>query len=226
MCYAFLSQDVLKGYYLGSAKQARGPVAETVRGYAPDTFQYTTDLDRARALFDEAGVREGTELTLMQTVGDSAVAELYQASLQEIGITLKIEVVDQTTFTAVFYGDDPAEERPNVMPWSWWPDYNDAYNHLYPIVACASWGANGGNGGVYCNERVDELLEQAKNAADAAVYEQALAEAQSILSETDPAAVYFAQPAWTTVLRGDVQGFVFNPINLGTYDFHKLSRAQ
>jgi len=26
-------------------------------------------------------------------------------------------------------------------------------------------------------------------------------------------------------LRADVQGFSFNPINLGTYDYHKMYRA-
>jgi hypothetical protein len=32
------------------------------------------------------------------------------------------------------------------------------------------------------------------------------------------------QPKWTTVLRGDIEGFVFNPIYQGTYDFYRLRR--
>ena len=48
---------------------------------------------------------------------------------------------------------------------------------------------------------------------------------QQILSRDDPPAIYYAQPEWTTVLRKDVEGFVFNPINIGTYDLHKLHRA-
>jgi hypothetical protein len=48
---------------------------------------------------------------------------------------------------------------------------------------------------------------------------------QQILSRDDPPAIYYAEPEWTTVLRKDVEGFVFNPINIGTYDLHKLYRA-
>jgi peptide/nickel transport system substrate-binding protein len=223
MCWAFPYDEVLEGVYKGYAKQGVGPVAETVRGFAPETFTYTTDLAKAKELFAGAGVAEGTELTFL---GSGAIPELYQASLAEIGILLTIEEVDTTTFTATFYGDAPAEERPHVMGWSWWPDYNDAWNQLYPIVSCESWGSKGGNGGFYCNERVDELLAQAKDAPDLEVYTTALAEAQQILSQDDPSGIYYAQPEWTTVLRKDIEGFVFNPINLGTYDLHALHRAE
>jgi peptide/nickel transport system substrate-binding protein len=223
MCWAFPYDDVLEGVYKGYAKQGVGPVAETVRGFAPETFTYSTDLAKAKELFTKARVAEGTELTFL---GSGTIAELYQASLAEIGISLTIEEVDTTTFTATFYGDAPAEERPHVMGWSWWPDYNDAWNQLYPIVSCESWGSKGGNGGFYCNERVDELLAQAKDAADLDTYATALAEAQQILSRDDPSGIYYAQPEWTTVLRKGVEGFVFNPINLGTYDLHALHRAE
>jgi ABC-type transport system substrate-binding protein len=73
---------------------------------------------------------------------------------------------------------------------------------------------------------VDELLAQAKDAADLDTYATALAEAQQILSRDDPSGIYYAQPEWTTVLRKGVEGFVFNPINLGTYDLHALHRAE
>ncbi len=229
MCYAFPYDEVINGVYDGVPKRAVGPVAETVQGFAPETFVYQTDLERARELFAAAGVGEGTELTLMTETGaplTQSAAQLFQANLEKIGMRLTIEAVDTPTFTDTFYGDAPAEERPNVMPWSWWPDYSDAWNQLYPIVSCESWGANGGNGGYYCNERVDELLAQAKDAADPAAYQAALAEAQQILTRDDPAAIYYAQPPQESVLRRDVGGFVANPINLGTYDFYQLHRTE
>ncbi len=229
MCYAFPYDEVINGVYDGVPKRAVGPVAETVQGFAPETFVYQTDLERARELFAAAGVAEGTELTLMTETGaplTQSAAQLFQANLEQIGMRLTIEAVDTPTFTDTFYGDAPAEERPSVMPWSWWPDYSDAWNQLYPIVSCESWGANGGNGGYYCNERVEELLAQAKDAADPAAYQAALAEAQQILTRDDPAAIYYAQPPQENVLRRDIGGFVANPINLGTYDFYRLHRTE
>ena len=47
---------------------------------------------------------------------------------------------------------------------------------------------------------------------------------QKILSVDDPASIYYMQPQWTTVLRKDIDGFVFNPIYQGTYDFYSLRR--
>ena len=197
-----------------------------MRGFSPETFQYTTDLEKARELFTAAGVAEGTEITLMQRAGsDTAIAELLQANLQQLGMQLTIETVESATFGATIYGDAPAEERPHLMLWSWWPDYNDAWNHLYPQVSCEQWGSKGANGGFYCNDRVEELLTEAKDATDENAYFGAIADVQQILSRDDPPAIYYAEPEWTTVLRKDVEGFVFNPINIGTYDLHKLYRA-
>ncbi|CAA9584921.1 MAG: Oligopeptide ABC transporter, periplasmic oligopeptide-binding protein OppA [uncultured Thermomicrobiales bacterium] len=228
MNFAFPYDEVIEGVYKGFAKRAVGPVAELTRGFDPETFRYATDLDRARELFAAAGVAEGTELTLMQEAGDEKLktaTQLFQANLAEVGIALAIETVDLGTINATIYGDAPAEERPNVMPSFWWPDYNDAYNHLYPQVSCASWGSKGSNGGYYCNEEVDAGLAAARDAPDAATYDAALAEVQQILSESDPSAIYYVQPEWTTVLRRGIEGFVFNPIYIGTYDFYRLRRV-
>jgi hypothetical protein len=33
------------------------------------------------------------------------------------------------------------------------------------------------------------------------------------------------QRQWTTILRKEIQGFLFNPIYIGTYDYYKLNRG-
>ena len=69
------------------------------------------------------------------------------------------------------------------------------------------------------------LTAQALDATDPATYEKALTEAQQILSRDDPPSIYYLQPQWSTVLRRDVQGFAFNPIYVGTFDFFGLRRG-
>ena len=86
-------------------------------------------------------------------------------------------------------------------------------------MLCSAQGSAGTNARYYCNPRVDELLTQARDATDPATYDQALAEAQQILSRDDPPAMYYLQPQWSTVLHRDIQGFVFNPIYVGTFFF-------
>lgn len=224
MCYAFPYQEVLQGAMAGYAKQPRGAVPAKARGFAPETFQYTTDLVKAKELLTAAGVAEGTELTLMPGSGatSTTIATLFQANLAELGITLTILSVDSATRTGTFYGDSPIEERPTFFEWSWWPDYNDTWNHLEPQVACEPHGSS--NGGFYCNEEVDALLNASRDASTTAEYQTAVTDLQRIVAE-DPPAIYFAEPEFTTTLRTDIQGFFFNPINLGTYEFHKMYRA-
>jgi peptide/nickel transport system substrate-binding protein len=225
MCYAYPYEEVINGVYSGYASRANSLVAPSVLGYQEDGFFFETDLEKAKELLAAAGVAEGTELTLLQATGSNpAMSELFQANLAEIGITLTIEPVDQGTRAATFYGDTPAEERPNFMLWSWWPDYNDAWNVLYPTTSCDSWGSKGANGGFYCNEEVDALLEEAKNASTLEAYTQILDEVQTIITEQDPPDICSSQPKWPTVLQANIEGFAFNAINLGTYDFWTLSR--
>ena len=228
LCHAFPYEEVVQGVYKGYGKRAVGPVAEVVRGFDPATFSYTTDLAKAKELLAQAGVEEGTEITLTQESGDEnvkAAMGLFQANLAEIGLNLTIDTVDLGTFTATIFGDAPVEERPMVVPWFWWPDYNDAWNHVYPQVSCEAWGSKGTNSGFYCNPRVEELLNASRDEADPAAYQAALTEIQQIVTRDDPAAIYYMQREWTTILRKQIQGFVFNPINIGTYDFYRLSRA-
>jgi len=112
-----------------------------------------------------------------------------------------------------------------VMPWFWWPDYNDAWNHLYAQISCTQWGSNGTNSGYYCNDRVEELMTASRDEPDPTAYQAALTEVQRIVAMDDPAAIYYMQRQWTTVMRAGLAGFVFNPINIGTFDFYRLSRG-
>jgi peptide/nickel transport system substrate-binding protein len=226
MALAYPYQEVIDGVYLGLATQTPTIVAPPVRGYAAEVPALPTDLEQARELLAQAGVAAGTELTAMLNTGaDTRLAELFQPNLAELGITLTVEQVDSPTFTGIFYGDAPAEERPHFMRWSWWPDYNDAWNALQPTTSCDAWGSKGANGGFYCNEEFDEKLAEAKDASTLETYEESLAEAQRIIGVEDIPVIAIAQPKWTTVLNKSVQGFAFNPINLGTYDLHKLSKS-
>jgi hypothetical protein len=41
-----------------------------------------------------------------------------------------------------------------------------------------------------------------------------------------PAAIYYRQRQWTTVLRNGIDGFFFNPINIGTFNFYTMPRKE
>jgi peptide/nickel transport system substrate-binding protein len=225
MNYAFPYQEVIDGLLKGYGRRANSPVAPEVLGYPKDAFFFETDLEQAKALLAKAGVPEGTELVVATTTNSPTDwLELFQANLAKIGITLTIERMDQATYVGILYGDSPIEERPNFMGQSWWPDYNDAWNGVYPLISCDSWGSKGSNSGFYCNKDVQKLLEDAKDASTLDSYKEILNRILTIISKEDPPAIYYEQPKWPTVLQANIEGFFFNPINIGTYDFWKLSR--
>ena len=228
MCYAFPYTEVLDGIYLGRARQPRGAVPPEVRGHFPETFQFSTDLEKARELLTAAGIEEGTSMTLALQTGieqAKSASELFKENLAQLGIDLSIEVIDLATYSGIVYGDAPVEERPNFMWWGWWPDYNDAWNHLYPQVVCASGGSAGSNMGFYCNADVDASMEAALAAASDEEYNSALANVQQIVSLDDPAAIYYVEAPWTTMYNKRLTGVFINPINIGTYNFWKMTRT-
>ncbi len=228
MCYAFPYDEVIQGVYKGFATQPAGGVAELTRGFASGTFKYATDLDKAKQLFATAGVAQGAKISMAIDSGvevTKAAAQLFQANLAQIGITLDVQTQEATSLISLMYSDSPASDRPNVWANFWWPDYDDAWNHLYPQVDSASWGSKGSNVGLYKNDQVDQLLASAKDAPDQATYDKALSDAQEIISKDDPPSIYYAQPEWVVVYQKSVQGVIFNPINIGTYNFYKMSRS-
>jgi hypothetical protein len=47
---------------------------------------------------------------------------------------------------------------------------------------------------------------------------------QDITSRQDPPAIWLDEPALVTVMAANLQGFVFNPLAISTYNFYTLHR--
>jgi hypothetical protein len=73
---------------------------------------------------------------------------------------------------------------------------------------------------------VEDLLTQAKAAADEEAYQAQLSEIQQIVTRDDPAAIYYIQPEWLTVLRRDISGFTPDLVVGDLVDFYALHRAE
>lgn len=228
LCYAFPYQEVVDGAYKGRLIRT-GPIPTTVNGYDPDVFLYQTDLDKAKQLLTTGGVNEGDSLEFMivaESEIDKTIAQLFQASLGQIGINLEITQVDTATLNDIIFGDAPGEERPAIIgSWAWWPDYNDPWNQLAPNFLQESSGGGGSNSGYWVNARFEEIMTQARNYTDEALLAELMKEAQNILTEQDPAAIFYGERQYTTVLQNTIQGFVANPLYLDAYNFYQMSRT-
>ncbi len=216
--YAFRYDDVVNGAYKVLIKRS-GPVPTTVRGYDPDIFLYQTDLAKAKTLLTAAGINEGDAFEYVLESGNAVedvVAQLFQANLQEIGITLEILSIDPATVSDMIYSEADPEVLPHFFGGrGWWPDCNDPYNQLYPSFVEASIG--GGNASRWVSTRFEKLMSQAAAYTEEEELATIMKEAQDILTEQDPPAVYYGQQLWYTVLRKVIDGLGWNPLYLSSY---------
>uniref|UniRef100_A0A831T9K6 ABC transporter substrate-binding protein n=1 Tax=Thermorudis peleae TaxID=1382356 RepID=A0A831T9K6_9BACT len=225
--YAWPYQEVIEQVLRGYGKPINGPIADTVIGYDPSIPTYTTDLEKAKQLLTESGIREGDTFTYMFATGDatdSAMAQLFQANLAQIGITLELQQVDRAALLELAYGDSPPEERPHFMSAGWWPDYNDSWNQMYPNFHSDSVGSKGSNAMFYQNAEFDRLMDQLQVAESEEEIRKLTGQIVKILTWDDPAAIFYAQIKKATVLQADIRGFTPNGIYINSFPFWHMWR--
>jgi peptide/nickel transport system substrate-binding protein len=226
--HAFPYDDVQNVVYRGLLERS-GPVPTTVRGFDPDIFIYQTDLERGKELILAGGFSEGDVFEYMVNANeedDQTIAQLFQANVQQMGFDLELISVDYATIESTIYGDAPAEERPHFIGgWGWWPDYNDPWNQLWPSFTEANIGGGGSNAGYWVNPRFEEIMAEAEHFESEERLAELMTEAQNILTEQDPPAIYYGQIVRYTILGNDIQGFVPNPLYSDSFNFYGMSRA-
>jgi peptide/nickel transport system substrate-binding protein len=225
LSYAFNYDAVIKGVFKGYARRAYGCLPSTMLGYDPNQFHYHTDLNRARALLQKAGVKPGTTLTYAtyNSIGNK-IGLILQAQLAQLGLNLKMQQLTEAAFTTgILYSSLPANKRPNLMAWGWWPDFNDPYDECNILLNSASAGSAGANAGFYHNKQVDALLNKMKNASGEELI--SLAHKMQEVAALDPPAIWTDEPAKVTVMVKNLHGYVFNPVELDTYDFYSMYRS-
>lgn len=210
--YAFPYEDLLNGYYQGLAQPAAGPVHPALLP-DPDLTVWRQDLDRARALLEEAGYENGLTLEYLYPTGgeeQQMPGVLFQDALAKINVTLEVETIPWTNIVDRVKSPDTA------------PDVMTLINS--PIVADPAAGVleslyhsmNAGgpyNWGYYRNPEFDDLLQRAKSVADpedrAALYR----EAQGLVME-DAGALVLGFPDRWYAMAEQIQGLTFNPVGM------------
>jgi peptide/nickel transport system substrate-binding protein len=224
LSYAFPYEAVIKGILKGYARRSYGCLAQTMLGYDPNVFKYQTDLNKARELLLKAGVKPGTTLTYTYADPQGPPGELLQAQLAQIGIKLVLQHLDGSSFYSLIYSNKKASERPNLLAYGWWPDYNEPYDECNTLLASDQAAPNGNNIGIYHNAEADRLLAEMKNANRELLLSDSK-KLQDITGRADPAAIWYAEPAEATAMAANLHGYVANPVELRTYYFYTMYRS-
>ncbi|HVA89928.1 MAG TPA: ABC transporter substrate-binding protein [Chloroflexota bacterium] len=226
LSYAFNYNAMLKAGWGGFARRAYGPLPSLLLGYDPNVFKYQTDLNKARQLLQQAGVKPGTTLSLYIYNAPAywpLAGAILKAQLQQIGLTVNIVALNPAAFTTVYYKTEPPVKHPNLLGFAWWSDYNEPWDMSDPLIDSASAGAAGANSGYYKNATVDSLLH-ASLTADTQTLVANFKKIQNITSQVDPPAIWIGEPEQVNVMRKNIQGFVPSAVAIQTYLFYQLHR--
>lgn len=196
-------QAIIDGPYNGTDQLANAPIPPGLAGYDETIEAIPYDPEGARELLAEAGYPDGFDLEIWSTRAETTIAvnELIQFFLGEVGIRATINQVD---FGVLI--ENAIAGRAPAFYLSWFADYADAYNFLHPLFVAQGEQRYG-----YRNERVAELLEQAKAIPELEDRVPLYQEAQRLIVEDVPV-VYIRYPVSYVVVREGVTGLLNHPI--------------
>ncbi|MGG1659969.1 glutathione ABC transporter substrate-binding protein [Brevibacillus sp. NRS-1366] len=94
--YAIDRETLVNKLYEGRVKMATAAVAAQTFGYS-DVGAYLYDVEKAKQLLGEAGVKEGTKLRLIlaaNVIQDRPAAEFVQNHLQKLGLDVDLKILE------------------------------------------------------------------------------------------------------------------------------------
>ena len=205
VAYAIDEQAVVDVALFGTGGvAATGTTIPVGQYYAIEDSPYNgQDLERARELLAEAGYADGFSFDLYVTSTYDFLrtpAEIIQANLAEIGVTVNIVAEDwsiylpkvlENDFTATILGESGQSD----------PD-----DFMYDVFHTGA----GGNLGLYSNPELDALLEQGRQTADQEARREIYLQAQELILDEVPH-VFLFHSAQYEAHRSNVRGFEHFP---------------
>lgn len=206
IAYALDYDAIIQEVVQGRAERIGGPVPPGIFGYKNITATQR-DVAKAQQLLNEAGYSEGFEITISYNIDNLArrkTAEIVQDSLADVGIQVSIIGLDFGSLIDSYFA---MEYEMTINKWI--PDYFDADSYLFPQFHTISQ-TEGFNIFGFSDQRVDELIDQAKSTLDENTRLQAYYEAQDRIVEQVPV-IFLYVPEIYDVITFNVNGWEHSP---------------
>ena len=186
-------EALIKAIYNGRAVAAKGSIPPNISGYSENTKGYQLDLAKAKTLLNEAGYALGQddktnsglktlEFDLYHRAVQSAfeICRFIQGELEKHGVKANLKSMEWSALKdAINKGEAPA------FYMSWYGDYPDGENFLYPIYHSKNFGA-GGNRAQFSNPKIDHLLDEAIKIQDETQRNEAYAKINQLVVDQAP----------------------------------------
>ena len=227
MSYAINKEEIISGVLLGLGKPATGPFKPETWAYNGNVKTYNFNPQKARELLKEAGWQDINGDGVLEKDGKPFVfelvtnqgnetrqkcAEIIQRQLAEVGITVKIRILEWAAFVNDFINKRRFDAV--LMGWTIPPD-PDAYD----VWHSSKTSPEELNFISYKNSEADELLEKGRNTFDQKERKKYYDRFQEILAEDQPYTFLYVPDA-LIIINKRFRGIEPAPIGLD-YNFIK-----
>lgn len=206
LSYALDRETMFKTAFgsVGEVSMTSTPIGMKDGIYKSGMTQYTFNLDKAKALFAEAGVNSGDTLTFWTLAGRRfewvTMAQILQSDLKKIGITLDIKPQETASWLGKFFPYSASSPKlyPNTI----------VANFLSPVPTSAyqlNAYTTGGNESKWDNAEYDALMKVALSATSAADYKAATGKMQELYNREVPCVIPLLAAnitAYRSVIKG------------------------
>ncbi|HXW69119.1 MAG TPA: ABC transporter substrate-binding protein, partial [Dissulfurispiraceae bacterium] len=203
------TKKILKTFYEDRGRPAAGPVPDLLRRWKINSALNditTYDPQKSRYLIKKEGLT-GTRVRLYITADQEVVdlAEIIQSYLSSSGIEVDIRQLEWNAFKeAVNRGE------PELFWLSWWADYPDPENFLFPLFHSSNIGP-AGNKTRYCNKAVDDLIERGQFSLNEYDRNNFYRQAEELIIEDTPLVPFWHRTDFL-IKQPWVKGFKVYPI--------------
>ena len=227
LSYAINKQELIDVVLMGLGQIATGPYKPGTWAYNKNVRSYPYNLSKARELLAQAGWkdhdndgiidRNGTpfQFTILTNIGNAQrakCAEIIQYRLNQIGISVKIRIIEWASFINQFINQRRFEAV--ILGWTIPQDPD-----LYDIWHSGKIKPEELNFISYHNTEVDALLEKARHTFDFNERKKSYFRIQEILAEEQPYTFLFVPDA-LPIISSRFHGIVPAPIGID-YNFIK-----
>jgi len=214
--------EIIDGVLLGLGKPATGPYKPGTWAYNPDVRAYPYDPAKAKALLAEAGWKDLNGDGVLEKDGRpfafeiitnqgneirAKCAEIIQRRLSEVGIKVKIRVVEWAAFVKDFINKRKFDAT--ILGWTipMEPD-------LYDVWHSSKTGPEELNFISYKNAEVDALIEKGRETFDQSVRKSCYDRIQEILAEEQPY-LFLYVPDALPIIHARFRGVEVAPLGIG-----------
>lgn len=222
LAHAVDKGELIDGILLGLGKESTGPFKPGTWQYNPDVRRYPSDPKRALQLLAEAGWRDTDgdgvldrngqrfEFELLVNQGNEVrakTAEIVQRRLAELGISVKIRVIEWAAFIKEFINKRRFDAV--ILGWTIPMDPD-----LYDVWHSSKTGPSELNFVSYRNAEVDDLLERGRSTFDRAERKRCYDRIQEILAEDQPY-IFLYVPDALPIFNARIRGIDPAPVGIG-----------